>query len=323
LWTQTARQSGFFFCESDDFDDDGAPDVIISTDDDITCLSIVTGVVIARTPLYARSLQLTSLLSVPDITGDGIRDLIFGEACSATSATGRIGLIDVVTGLVDAQVSGQREGDRIGTNMVAVEDGIVAAGGAGVVMQVCLSGSKLEVGSVLRRSPNFGAAILRLSDIDFDGHADIAVLEPPSNSHGGPDSTSIQFVSAGPWQTIGECEIPGVELLKSLVNIRDWDGDGIGDILALASQPRGAACESGYVISSRGMRVIRQIELGGVSASIWSVASSVVTNEHEALDMTASGEPNVRLLLGLPRPQPFPPNRLPGLVMLYSLGPAF
>lgn len=189
---------------------------------------------------------------IPDVTGDGINDVIGAWSDAPGDAGKRAGAVTLYSGESGGwlySVRGGSEGERLGISLTAVGDlngdGIhdLLAGApednssTGKVR--VLSGDNLsELYTVTGKAPfdQTGASLVDMGDIDGDGLADFAVSSHYADSQSFSNDGRIDVLSGADGSVIyslmGERE--GDALGARLQSIGDLNGDGKNELLAKA-----------------------------------------------------------------------------------------
>lgn len=197
-----------------------------------------------------------SMAVLPDLDGDGIRELLVGapELDTAHPTSGRVVILSGASSAVLRTQDGGSADERFGhaaigtgdLDLDGVEDYVIAAvtrdtatdDGAGAIDAFsAASGNLLWSVAGTRFAERFGDKIARLDDLDGDGRPETAVI----NSF--QKVTIIDGLGATLWK------LPlGTALADSVAALHDLDGDGVRDIAVGNMRYSGAVGAEGRVL---------------------------------------------------------------------------
>lgn len=207
-----------------------------------------------------------SVDNLGDVDGDGLSDVIVGAPGVTSASFGSVSVLSGRTGQVlheipaptpvlttppqgfGHQVAGAGDVDGDGTPDLLVSlKQETALDGLGLVRVYSGATGAYLLG--LHGSPGdgFGAAIASAGDLDFDGHADLAVGEPKwSGLQDEPGSLHLFSGADGSLLFTLEGSQPGDWFGRMLTPAGDFDGDGLHDLLVGSSWLLGVL--SGHVL---------------------------------------------------------------------------
>lgn len=190
-----------------------------------------------------------SLGAIPDVDGDGVRDVLIGAPAADSSSganVGRIGLYSTGTGLPIWTLEGS-VGEFLGASLAVLDD-LDGDGTPEVAVGALLglNATGVQVGSIQVLSGRtgaqvyrlegdqqddwFGASVAALEDYDLDGHVDYLVGIPGADVMG-PDSGRIRLYSGLSGALLFEMDGLAArdEFGTSLAGAGDLDQDGVLD----------------------------------------------------------------------------------------------
>ncbi len=258
LWSAetgfTSEGFGVGLVAVDDLDSDGFADIAVLSDESsftsdfsrIEFRSTRDGSFLSSIPLAPSATQFVlGAAAVPDVDGDGLRDLLVGTTQGNGAGQARLfsvgaGIeIDRLTGSTDDLFGGtirlidDLDGDGLGD--YAITAARRAVGGVRLAGAVDLissgSGAVIRTISGGTASGRFGTALDVCHDVDGDGIRDLAIGDGPTGLPlPGPTST-IRIVSPVTGATLRT--LPGGQAFGSpyaIVSIEDYDQDGVADL---------------------------------------------------------------------------------------------
>jgi hypothetical protein len=267
---------------SPDANGDGVDDVIVGAPGFgsslppagvVFLLSGATGAEIARgSGQFNQSRFGSQVVSLGDVTGDGVPDFAAGGPGSTNAFPGEVRAFSGADGSPIPQLSRQGTGtESFGAHLVApgdlngdgVPDLIVAAPGAfprpGAIplgrVDVLSGKDGTTLKSLRGRIGLLGYALADAGDVDGDGRHDLAV--------GGEDFTRIVIYSTRTWRPIRKIARPeeGTHFGRFMSAAGDLDGDGRPDLLATI-QIGGVEILHAFGTASFGRASIARIDAG-------------------------------------------------------------
>jgi FG-GAP repeat protein len=242
---------GVAIASVDDLDGDSVPDIAvgapagalsIAPNATIEFFSGATGAALPlvitgdKTAAFGRSMT-----SIPDIDGDGIRELAVGcpADSSAGSEAGAVRVFSTVTGAQQYELLGNNAGELLGMSLAVVgdldNDGTVEylAGASGGEYVMAIPANLGFPWAITAGGParDFGYSVAGLGDLDNDGVNDYAIGAPADSA--GPFQAGNVRVFSGQTGTVMFTmlgDFDGDRFGTSVCSAGDVTGDGVNDI---------------------------------------------------------------------------------------------
>ncbi len=278
--------------------------------------------------LHGSSRQLAAMAVLPDLTGDGLSEILIGapnEGSPVVAGNGALYLHSGADHRLLLRVEGPHSGIGLGWSVAPAgdldQDGVpdFLASSMSPVEVHAYSGATgswirsfvppTVAGSFIR---GFGSALLALPDLDGDGVGDILVGAPESEGPAGPDCGAVILYSGATGAVIRTSFGAAADdfLGRSLAPAGDLDHDGVPDSLSGATEagPYSHSITTGraVVLSGRtGAPILHLAPPSGARSFGAAVAGGV----------DVDGDGDADLLIGAPMNQSGLPN---GTAFLYS-----
>ena len=280
-------------CFCDDFDSDGFADLLIGnssrldTTERLLVLSGADGLELARFAKGAQDFGGT-LLSLPDLDGDLVRDFAVAAPSGASSVEVRSG----ATGALIRTFTDTRANIGFGRAMAygtptagtvelcigaPLSDASRVDGGEYTVFNLA-TGAQVVKGLGNFTGEQFGAAVAYLGDINADGIGDWAVAAP-FNGVNGANAGRVGFMSGktGTQIRVVRGSAADDNLGTTISSINDVDGDGTNDLVV--GVPGAGAGDEGQVVTVSGKNVaILATQTGAAAGARLGSSSSAVAD---------------------------------------------
>lgn len=270
-----------------------------------------------------------NIVVLPDITGDGLSELLFGTpergpaseggACIVFSGQARVpgahncadANVNVVSNLPDARLGAS----AVWMDMDLDEDGLGelvlgAPGHAGVgAFYVVPSSALIAEGTVVvdplwavagtEDAGDFGASLATVADQDGDGDAELLVGAPAVEAGGEGSGRLYAFLSTvfptgegadASWATVlVDGDQDGMHLGQALSSVGDLDGDGQDEVAAPVPDFDGSGVDSGGVLLFRGPSLFSS-PVNLDAADAWVTLEGPNASERAGIAVASAGD---------------------------------